>query len=398
MTVKEELEILRGEPITTFEGDPLKIPYIETSDAERLCKHPIVSVHMMAYKHEPYIRQAIEGVMKQQTDFEFELVLSEDCSPDKTREICFEYQKKYPDKIRVLWWHENVTAFGGNGRRTSAHCRGEFITFCEGDDYWTDPLKLQKQVDIMRKHPDVGLCFCNSEILLQNTGEKRMWAEGEKPFPQGWMPGLQFFLWHLFGQDFTVGRSECFIMTATVMLRASIWKTVRQRYEIFKWRLYLGDTPLWLAMAALSNVYYLPDVVSVYRQNGGGICFQAGTQVWRDACLARVFYLRDLLAWAPKAWPIGFRKRLEGMFIRVMKEMPPAKQREYAKSIWNSGLWRVLLASRSGFPFYAIARMGLGQKQWAERWATRISAPEVTVVNLFKKVSRLLFIGRQSRN
>ena len=74
MTLKEELEILRGEPIKVYEGDPMDIPCIETSDAEKLCKHPVVSVHMLAYNHEPFIRQAIEGVMMQKTDFEFELV------------------------------------------------------------------------------------------------------------------------------------------------------------------------------------------------------------------------------------------------------------------------------------------------------------------------------------
>ena len=88
MTLKEELEILRGEPIGVFTGDPMDIPCIETSDAEKLCKRPVVSVHMITYNHEPYIRQAIEGVMMQKTDFEFELIIGEDCSQDKTREIC----------------------------------------------------------------------------------------------------------------------------------------------------------------------------------------------------------------------------------------------------------------------------------------------------------------------
>ena len=395
MTLREELEILRGEPIQVFTGDPQEIPCNETSDSEKLCKNPMVSVWMITYNHEPYIRQAIEGVVMQKTDFEYELVIGEDCSTDRTREICFEYQRKYPDKVRVLWSNQNLYRnphpAGRNGQRTMAHCRGEFIAFCEGDDYWIDPLKLQKQVDIMRKHPDVGLCFCGSEILSQNTGEKRIWAEGERPFPRGWMPGLQFFLWHIFGQDFDFPRSECFIMTASVILRSPIWKTVCLQYEIFKWRLYLGDTPLWLAIAAFSNVYYLQDVVSVYRQNDG-ICSLAGTQVGRDACLARVFYLQKLLAWAPKSWPIGFCKRLEEMFINVMKEMPPEKQRGYAKSVWNSERWHILLTSWRCFPFYVIARMGLGQKQMVVRWAKRIANPKATMINLFKKV----FFSRSS--
>ena len=187
MTLKEELEILRGEPIKVFDGDPMDIPCIETSDPEKLCKHPVVSVHMITYNHEPYIRQAIEGVMMQKTNFEFELVIGEDCSQDKTREICFEYQKKYPDKIRVLWWHENLQKVshpaGGNGRRTTAHCRGEFIAFCEGDDYWIDPLKLQKQVDVMGffllgrgqsvtflvQCLEIGFSLCILTVLIQST-------------------------------------------------------------------------------------------------------------------------------------------------------------------------------------------------------------------------------------
>ena len=171
MTLKEELEILRGEPIGVYEGDPMDIPCIETSDSERLCRYPVVSVHMITYNHEPDIRQAIEGVMMQKTDFEFELVIGEDASTDKTREICFEYQKRYPDKIRVLWWHENLGKVGhpagGNATRTTAHCRGEFIAFCEGDDYWIDPLKLQKQVNAMRQFPSVGYCVTGAKVKCE---------------------------------------------------------------------------------------------------------------------------------------------------------------------------------------------------------------------------------------
>ena len=95
MSIKNQLEILLGDNIQVFKGNPLDIPCNETSDIEKLCKEPLVSVHMITYNHEPYIRKAIEGIMMQKTDFEFELVIGEDCSQDKTREICFEYQKMY---------------------------------------------------------------------------------------------------------------------------------------------------------------------------------------------------------------------------------------------------------------------------------------------------------------
>lgn len=290
MNLKEQLEIIRGEPIQVFDGDPMDIPCIETSDAEKLCKNPVVSVHMITYNHEPYIRQAIEGVMMQQTDFEFELIIGEDASQDKTREICFEYQKKYPDKIRVLWWHENVLKLGGNSRRNMARCRGEFIAFCEGDDYWTDPLKLQKQVDVMKQHPDVGMCLCGAEIHNSVTSKKVIWNSGV--FPVGKMSGELFFNLHLQGVSrIGVFWDETFLMTATILVRRDLLYKCFEKYDIFKWRLYLGDTTIWLGISSLSNVYFLKDIVSVYNVHNGGVTQNSGGKVGRDAMIVRLFYV-----------------------------------------------------------------------------------------------------------
>ena len=143
MTLKEELEILRGEPIEVQSVAPEDVPCIETSDAEKLCRHPVVSVVMTTYNHEPYIRQAIEGVMMQQADFEFELIVGEDCSQDKTREICFEYQKKYPNLFRLNLQEQNLGLID-NYKRVISLCRGTYIALIAGDDYWCDAMKLQK--------------------------------------------------------------------------------------------------------------------------------------------------------------------------------------------------------------------------------------------------------------
>ena len=295
MTLKEELEILRGEPIKVCEGNPMDIPCIETSDPEKLCKNPVVSVHMLTYNHEPYIRQAIEGVMMQKTDFEFELVIGEDCSQDKTREICFEYQKKYPDKIRVLWWHENLGKVGhpagGNGKRTTAHCRGEFIAFCEGDDYWIDPLKLQKQVDVMWEHPNVGLCFTNATILQQETGISSNW-EGSKCYAPGLMPGNRFFSMYSYGIDPGRGQIDAwglFIMTASCVIRKSLLYKLQKRYEIFSWRLLLGDKQLWLGLATLSDVYYISDKTTIYRRNNGSAMARNACGIYRDSAISKIF-------------------------------------------------------------------------------------------------------------
>ena len=289
MTLKEEIEIIRGEPIESFDDNPMGIPCFETSDGEKLCKKPVVSVCMITYNHEPYIRQAIECVMMQETDFEFELVIGEDCSQDKTREICFEYQKKYPDKIRVLWWHENVSKRGGNGRRNLAHCRGEFIAYCEGDDYWTDSLKLKKQVDVLRANANVGLCYCGSKIL-QEPGEKEIKWRGFTP-GEGLIFGHDFNVWVCQGRKGPDGVAQSVhVFTATAMVRKNTLMAASQRYDIFKWQLCMGDITTWAGLSAVADVWYIPQCVAVYRRHAGGACSQSGFAVNRDGILARVYF------------------------------------------------------------------------------------------------------------
>lgn len=295
MTLREELEILRGEPIQIWEGDPKDIPCIETSDPKLLCKHPVVSVHMITYNHEPYIREAIEGVMMQKTDFEFELVIGEDCSTDRTREICFEYQKKYPDKIRVLWWHKNSYQFphpaGGNSRRNLAHCRGEFIAICEGDDYWIDPLKLQKQVDVMRQNLSVGICFCGGVETCTDSKEiARHW--NGTAYRHGLISGREAFMTHCFGWRYcdVADNDAMFLYTATVMLRRRDYDAAINKYDVFSWRLCLGDTTTWLGVMSLADAYYLPDEVSVYRRVSSGAVLGNMNRVGRDATLVRTYY------------------------------------------------------------------------------------------------------------
>lgn len=119
---------------------------------------PIVSICMNTFRHEPYIRQAIEGVMMQQTLFPFQLVIGEDLSDDHTRRVCEEMQERYMEKI-VLLPSEKNHGQCYNLHRTILACTGKYIAFCEGDDFWIDPFKLQKQVDFLERHPDCVMCF-----------------------------------------------------------------------------------------------------------------------------------------------------------------------------------------------------------------------------------------------
>ncbi|MBX3265912.1 MAG: glycosyltransferase [Acidobacteria bacterium] len=125
---------------------------------------PKVSVCMITYNHEPYIAQAIEGVLMQETDFPVELVIGEDCSTDNTRKICEDYAKRFPDKIRLLSRSKNL-GMSANFLDTLENCNGEFIAFCDGDDYWTSPQKLQKQVDFLKDNPAYSLCYHRAKAI-----------------------------------------------------------------------------------------------------------------------------------------------------------------------------------------------------------------------------------------
>lgn len=130
---------------------------------------PMVSVCIPAYNQERYIRQCLEGVMMQQTNFSFEVIIGEDCSTDNTRSIVKEFEMRYPGIIKPIYHEKNV----GPQRNAYEYCwpklTGKYIAVCEGDDYWTDPGKLQKQVNFLEQHNDFVLCFHEVRTVDENN-------------------------------------------------------------------------------------------------------------------------------------------------------------------------------------------------------------------------------------
>src|SRR5262249_39772783 len=121
---------------------------------------------MPTYNHEAYVAQAIEGVLAQQADFPIELVIGEDCSTDNTRSICSTFAKRHPEVIVLLAQDKNL-GLVANGRAVFRACRGQYLAMCEGDDYWTDPRKLQKQADLLDKHPSWSGCFHRTRTISE---------------------------------------------------------------------------------------------------------------------------------------------------------------------------------------------------------------------------------------
>ena len=118
---------------------------------------PDVSVVLVTYNHEKYVAQAIESVLAQQTRYCFEFLISEDCSTDRTREVIYEFQRKDPERIRLFLSDRNLKDRSVLTRAWTA-ARGRYIAFLEGDDCWNDPLKLEKQVGFLERHPDIFVC------------------------------------------------------------------------------------------------------------------------------------------------------------------------------------------------------------------------------------------------
>lgn len=118
----------------------------------------LVSVVTVTYNHEPFIARCIEGVLMQKVNFPIEFIIAEDCSTDGTRTICQMYAEKHPDLIHLITSECNVGA-NANEFRALQEAKGKYIAYCEGDDFWTDQMKLQRQVDFLESHPDYSVCF-----------------------------------------------------------------------------------------------------------------------------------------------------------------------------------------------------------------------------------------------
>ncbi len=211
-----------------------------------------VSVCMITYKHEEYIARAIEGVLAQEFNGRVELVIRDDASPDSTRETCKQYQARYPDKIRLLPLQPNIGMMP-NFIRAMDECKGKYIALCEGDDYWTDPLKLQKQVDLLESNPDWVASTHNVFFVDERN-------RGKEP------------------QLFSAKASQCLAIedvaptrgyhTASMVIRASVYHDVclpwlRKGYRS-------GDKVMALTLLMAGKVYYSSEPMAVYRRHADG--------------------------------------------------------------------------------------------------------------------------------
>lgn len=210
----------------------------------------MVSIRCITYNHEPYIRQCLDGFVMQKTNFRFEAIVHDDASTDGTADIIREYAEKYPDIIKPIFESENQYSKhdGSLSRIMDEACTGKYIAICEGDDYWTDPNKLQIQVDFMENHSDYSMCWHDaariSAIDGLLKGDFRRYKKNKTCKISDLISG---------GGDFCPTASFLYV------------KELKDKAPKELFEQYVGDYPLQLYMSFCGKVFYFDKIMSVYR-------------------------------------------------------------------------------------------------------------------------------------
>ena len=216
---------------------------------------PLVVIQSLTYNHEPYLKDALEGFARQKTNFPFVAIVHEDASTDGTAEVLREYAEKYPDIIFPIYEKENQYSKRDGSlskimNEVSFATGAKYVAICEGDDYWTDINKLQKQVDFLEENSDFTMCFHNAIVHYENHDRE---DHIHNQIPQG----------EIFKDE--IIRDNWIYITAGFVFKSSILNNVLYKRCIKSRKMYVGDIILILTSASEGKIYYFDSIMSVYR-------------------------------------------------------------------------------------------------------------------------------------
>lgn len=210
----------------------------------------LVSIDCITFNHEKYIGEALDSFLCQKTNFKYEILIHDDASTDKTPEIIRSYVEKYPDIIKPILQTENQYSKGVTRisyRLNGTRALGKYVAICEGDDYWTDPYKLQKQADYMESHLDCSMCFHAADMVSKSKKKIGM----QRPYNSNSISTTE---------DIILGDGD-FMATNSIFYRKEVMKNPPDLY--FKW--HVGDYPLQILTSTKDYAYYIDETMSVYR-------------------------------------------------------------------------------------------------------------------------------------
>ena len=285
---------------------------------KELISNPLVSVLVITYNHQSYIRQCLDSILIQKTTFPFELIIGEDESSDSTREICIEYKSRFPHKINlILNKRKDVIYIDGkptphnNAIQCLKAARGKYIALCEGDDYWTDPYKLQKQVDFLEAHGEYSMCFHGIRVVdIEGNAHENMYH-----YPDQYCSiGMEIMA------------EQPIVPTCSVLMKNLFLKDSIPDYFA---RVHSGlDYALVLYAAQKGDVYFITDVMAVYRYGGG---------VW--SCLSTEVKTSNHLKFLASMFPHfnkEIQKGLVNQICRTLILVPLFRQEVLIHHIINS--------------------------------------------------------------
>lgn len=220
----------------------------------------MVSVCMVSYNQEKYVREAIDSVLMQKANFDIEIIVSDDCSKDGTPQILMEYKDKFPGIVKPIFGETNL-GYPNNQRRSLEAAKGKYIALCDSDDYWTDAYKLQKQVDYLESHDDCVICFHNVMHVYEDNSQARSLLN-PLDFPSD-----------LTALD--VINRKWFLPTNSEVFRRE-FLTFPSWYDKF---LHI-DYVINILLAQHGSLHYLPDVMSVYRHTSTSVNSQHADGKW----------------------------------------------------------------------------------------------------------------------
>jgi glycosyltransferase involved in cell wall biosynthesis len=225
-----------------------------------ICTQPLVAIFMVTYNHENYIEKAVESIVSQFTTFKYTLFIAEDCSTDNTRKICIELNQKYPAKIHLVLNSTNMGDLANSRKLLNICCQSgaRYITLCEGDDYWTDPYKLQKQVDFLEINQKYTFC-CTNIMVIDEIGDEQLNA------------------WPNKSTSFSINKRSLGlnlpVPTCSLLFRVdSVLRVKGILKEISKYE--LADYFLKSWLLTQGKGHFFEEKMAVYRQHGGGIYTQ----------------------------------------------------------------------------------------------------------------------------
>ena len=301
----------------------------------------MVTVCVTTYNHARWVAQALESILAQRTSFEVEVIVGDDCSTDSTVDVCRAYVERYPGRVRLLEAERNM-GMRANYRRTIEAARGEYIAMCDGDDFWCDEQKLQRQVEVLEQDAEVGLCYSRSKRF--HEGQNDEWV-----YPRGVM--------HC---DFESLLFENTVDNVTAVARRSLvmkyYAEVRPE-EHPEWL--TDDQPMWLWVAARSKVVALERVTAAHR-----LLSESQSQS-RDFSRRIAFCdsLMDISMWMDDKVGTGRnierleRKRMEVALWVLSRD---GSTREYVRRWWRD-------VCRSPRLLLNIAGYGLLAKRWLRK-------------------------------